>query len=57
MCLIGREFCSYDALSAVHHHAAVFCFEPPNYMVVIRDTLKNEAVQAFVSEMWLIDVR
>ena len=26
-------------------------------MVVIRDTLQNEAVQAFASEMWLIDVR
>ena len=25
-------------------------------MVVIRDTLQNEVVQAFASEMWLIDV-
>ena len=26
-------------------------------MVMIRNTLKNEAVQAFASEMWPIDVK
>ena len=56
MCLIGREFCSYDALCAVHHHAAVFCLEQPDYGSDKRYPT-NEAVQAFASEMWLIDVR